>query len=238
VVNKAANLEPVIESVLEHSRTTVIVSFLNFHAINISVQNREYHSVMKKADFLFRDGVGVEVALKAINKESGLNMNGTDFIPLVIQSAINKKLPIVLWGTELEYLSKTKHIIDNKGGQVIDVMDGFQPVESYIDKLKELDVDNAIIILGMGMPKQELLAEKIKANFPKGYTIVNGGAIIDFMAGKQPRAPVLMRKLKLEFLFRLSKEPKRLFRRTVLGGIQFLFRIVLLFMYKKFKLLD
>ena len=184
------------------------------------------------------DGVGVEVALKAINKESGLNMNGTDFIPLVIQSAINKKLPIVLWGTELEYLSKTKHIIDNKGGQVIDVMDGFQPVESYIDKLKELDVDNAIIILGMGMPKQELLAEKIKANFPKGYTIVNGGAIIDFMAGKQPRAPVLMRKLKLEFLFRLSKEPKRLFRRTVLGGIQFLFRIVLLFMYKKFKLLD
>jgi len=231
VVKETACLDTEIVSILDNSKSTNIVSFLNFHAINISVKNKAYYSVMTEADYLYRDGVGVEIALKAMSKESGLNMNGTDFIPKIISASIDKNMPIILWGTELEYLSKARTIINDQGGDVIDVMDGFQQTEAYISKLKKLDVNNAVIILGMGMPKQEFLAEKIKENFPSGYSIINGGAIIDFIAGKQPRAPILMRKLKLEFLFRLLKEPKRLFRRTVLGGIQFILATALLFIH-------
>jgi len=54
--------------------------------------------------------------------------------------------------------------------------------------------------------------------------IVCGGAIIDFLGGKMPRAPRWMRRAGLEWAFRLGLEPRRLFRRYVIGNPVFLAR--------------
>jgi len=54
--------------------------------------------------------------------------------------------------------------------------------------------------------------------------VVNGGAILDFLAGRFPRAPKWMRTLGLEWLFRLVREPGRLFQRYVIGNGVFLWR--------------
>tara|TARA_R110002167_G_scaffold147240_9_gene339311 strand:+ start:2116 stop:2874 length:759 start_codon:yes stop_codon:yes gene_type:complete len=225
IVDNDATLDKPAELVLEHHESTKIVSFLNFHAINISIENSVFYNALKESDFLYRDGVGIEVALKSIGHSSGKNMNGTDFIPNVIHTGIKRKLPFVLWGTEDIYLMKVKEVIENASGVVANTLDGFQEFECYLEKLKELELKNVIVILGMGMPKQEVLAIQIKQEFPTGFTIINGGAIIDFIAGKQPRAPLYMRKLKLEFLYRLMLEPKRLFKRTIVGGFSFVFLI-------------
>jgi exopolysaccharide biosynthesis WecB/TagA/CpsF family protein len=229
IIKNQDSLKKTADEILENRESTKIVSFLNFHAVNISIKDPTYSSTLKSSDYLYRDGIGVEVAMKICGQESGSNMNGTDFIPEIIKLSINKKLPIILWGTETEYLLKTKNIIESMEGSVINTMDGFQTNDAYIHKLKKLGIDNATIILGMGMPKQERLAESLKIHFPKGFSIINGGAIIDFIGGKQPRAPLLIRRLKLEFLFRLLKEPKRLYRRIVLGGIRYIFLTTLLF---------
>jgi len=55
-------------------------------------------------------------------------------------------------------------------------------------------------------------------------TIVNGGAIIDFLAERVNRAPLVWRKLGMEWLYRLIQEPKRLFNRYVIGNVVFLTR--------------
>ena len=54
--------------------------------------------------------------------------------------------------------------------------------------------------------------------------IVCGGAIIDFLGGKTPRAPLWMRQVGLEWVFRLALEPRRLFHRYVIGNPLFLMR--------------
>jgi exopolysaccharide biosynthesis WecB/TagA/CpsF family protein len=82
----------------------------------------------------------------------------------------------------------------------------------------------ALIVLGMGMPRQELVACSLRAQLDYPCLIVCGGAIIDFLGGKTARAPAWMRRLGLEWVYRLAQEPGRLFRRYVLGNPLFLAR--------------
>ncbi|GMN14968.1 WecB/TagA/CpsF family glycosyltransferase [Altererythrobacter sp. MTPC7] len=76
----------------------------------------------------------------------------------------------------------------------------------------------SLVILGMGMPKQELLAERLlkdPAFSRTGMVVVNGSAIIDFMSGEVQRAPEWMRRAKVEWAYRLAREPRRLLPRYI-----------------------
>ena len=75
------------------------------------------------------------------------------------------------------------------------------------------------------MPKQEYLSKHIKDVYTNKLTIINGGAILDFMTGKIKRAPKFFIKFGLEWLVRLYHEPYRLFKRYVIGNPVFLYRL-------------
>lgn len=81
---------------------------------------------------------------------------------------------------------------------------------SLIRRISEADSD--FIFLGLGVPKQELLALDLLDSMPRGV-ILCVGAAIEFAAGEISRAPRLVTRLKAEWLYRLALEPKRLFRR-------------------------
>ena len=71
-------------------------------------------------------------------------------------------------------------------------------------------------MLGMGMPKQERVAELIASKFPDGdLVIILGGGILDFLSGLKERAPLPIRKYNLEWLYRFSKEPRRMCARNI-----------------------
>jgi len=82
----------------------------------------------------------------------------------------------------------------------------------------------AIIVLGMGMPRQEEVAGLLRAALGFPCLIICGGAIIDFLGGKTSRAPAWLRRAGLEWAFRLALEPGRLFRRYVIGNPLFIAR--------------
>ena len=77
----------------------------------------------------------------------------------------------------------------------------------------------------MGMPKQEKIAALIR-DTRMTTLVVCGGAIIDFMGNKIKRAPRWVRQLGFEWLYRLMLEPKRLYKRYVLGNPVFIFRLM------------
>jgi exopolysaccharide biosynthesis WecB/TagA/CpsF family protein len=74
------------------------------------------------------------------------------------------------------------------------------------------------------MPKQEQVAAQLRKQLSNGCLIVCGGAIIDFLGGKVTRAPLWVRNWGIEWMYRLAVEPKRLFKRYVIGNPKFLVR--------------
>jgi exopolysaccharide biosynthesis WecB/TagA/CpsF family protein len=197
----------------------LVVSFLNAHAFNVAWKESTFRRSLVESDILLRDGVGVSLLLKLLGIAPGINMNGTDLIPQVLAHCRGR---IALLGTREPMLTVVAEGMAREGISVCATLDGFQPVEKYVELVRE--TRPAVVVLAMGMPKQENVALALKREIAYPCLIINGGAILDFLAGHVPRAPKVIRQIGMEWAFRLSLEPKRLGGRYVLGNSAFLFR--------------
>ena len=83
-----------------------------------------------------------------------------------------------------------------------------------------------ILFVGFGAPKQEMWAFKNYKYLDHIDSIICSGASIDFQSGHQKRAPELYRKLGLEWFYRFLHNPKRLFKRYFIEGMQVIFKII------------
>lgn len=215
--NEGSAISHVIKTYDEKSK--MILAFANAHAFNMANAKRDFLEALSRSDVLYRDGVGVEIFSKMLKREPGFNLNGTDFIPKLLEVISNGK-KIAIFGTKQNIIEAAIPKIEQYGGQVVIYEDGFQNNQSYIDIANKHEAD--IYILAMGMPKQEKVALDLRDSITSGI-IICGGAIVDFLGGKVKRAPDIFIKLKLEWAYRLAIEPKRMFKRYVIGNFVFLF---------------
>lgn len=208
---------------LTKATSPTIVGFVNAHAMNSLAENAAFYEALLNADVLLRDGSGMALLYRYRGLALGLNMNGTDLIPKMLAAFKGRR--VAFWGTEEPYLTAAaEHSAENFGVQIASSHHGFEEVGRYLQLAQEIKPD--LIVLGMGMPKQEQVAALIReSGLP--VVVVCGGAILDFLGERVTRAPQWMRKLGFEWLFRLLLEPKRLFKRYVLGNPAFLMRLAL-----------
>jgi N-acetylglucosaminyldiphosphoundecaprenol N-acetyl-beta-D-mannosaminyltransferase len=208
------------------------IFFLNAHCFNIASVNKEYNSAINSATLLLNDGVGIKLAAYFAAIRVKENMNGTDLIPKILQLAREEGKKAYILGSKDEFVKKAVSNISRLYGSGL--IAGYH--SGYFDKDEELKIiheiankDIDLLIVGMGVPKQELwILDHIK-DLTKVKIIIAGGAIIDFSAGKFPRAPKVMQIIGLEWLYRLINEPKRLFKRYIIGNFVFIFRILIFF---------
>ncbi|MEN5215253.1 WecB/TagA/CpsF family glycosyltransferase [Pseudomonas pudica] len=200
-----------------------VLGFVNAHAMNLVVRDGACHQALSAADVLLRDGSGMAILYRRLGLEPGLNMNGTDFIPRLLAAYRGRR--VAFWGTRQPYLDQAVQRSATRFGVVpVSVHDGFASVDTYLQLASKLQPE--LIVLGMGMPRQEVVAARLAATGAP-CLIVCGGAILDFLGGKVSRAPVWLRRLGGEWLYRLLREPKRLFMRYVVGNPLFLLRTLL-----------
>jgi exopolysaccharide biosynthesis WecB/TagA/CpsF family protein len=211
-------LKPLLDEMF--AERSYVVAFVNAHAVNLACENPAFLSSLLRADLLLRDGLGVKILMKAVDREPGLNMNGTDLIPRILEAC--QARPIALYGSTAEVAQAAAAAVREMGAATVTHCDGFQPLETYLERIKA--ERPRVIVLGMGMPKQEMLADAIINTCPGPVLILNGGAVLDFMSGRFRRAPVSMRRMGMEWLFRLALEPRRLWRRYLVGNVVFLVR--------------
>ena len=198
-----------------------VLAFANAHAFNLAWDDEAFARDLAEADWLLRDGTGVRLLLTAEGQPPGANLNGTDFIPAVLERLKGQR--VALFGTCDPWLSKAARDLRNQEINVVTVIDGFQPEEAYLDAVERSQA--RLIVLAMGMPRQERVARFMrKAGLADDALIICGGAIVDFLAKRHRRAPNILRKFGLEWMFRLALEPRRLFRRYIIGNLLFLHR--------------
>lgn len=219
---QSARGEQQLLDALSHPDEPRVLAFVNAHAMNSAALSRDFFNAVMSADLVLRDGIGMAILLQLLNQAPGLNLNGTDLIPKILRRYAGR--PIALFGTQDPYLARAQEVAVSTlaTGSTCVTAHGFQDTADYVH-LAAIHRPS-LIVLGMGMPKQEQVASVLRAAIGFPCLIVCGGAIIDFMGGKTSRAPAWVRELGFEWLYRLGLEPKRLFKRYVVGNPLFLAR--------------
>ena len=208
-----------------------VLSFVNAHAMNLVADSESFFESIYTSDIILRDGSGVVILLNQLNILPGFNLNGTDLIPVLVKVFNGRS--IALFGTETPYLEEGVNFVK----RVLAPKSDFFYANGFLDNDDYMSLSNkfrpALIVLGMGMPRQEEVAIYLRSKIRHPCLIICGGAIIDFWGGKTSRAPLWMRENGIEWLYRLQMEPRRLFRRYVIGNIIFLFRVLILSISKR-----
>jgi exopolysaccharide biosynthesis WecB/TagA/CpsF family protein len=207
---------------LARTERPLVVSFINQHIMNLACNSPGFAHCLTASDVLLRDGIGIQLCLVALAQNPGRNMCGTDFIPRIVAAFSGRRT--ALFGTAEPWTSRAASALEALGCRMVAEMDGFRPASDYVAETMRSAPE--LIILAMGSPKQEVVANAIAASATCPTVIVNGGAIADFLALRFTRAPLWVRRVHCEWAFRLLLEPRRLWRRYLVGCFPFAWNVL------------
>ena len=203
------------------------INFLNAHCFNVAQKDKRYRAALENCTVLLNDGVGVDIAGKLAGVSFPENMNGTDLIPEFFSYARDHGLAVYCMGSTDEVIERAARIFerDYPDLTLAGYSNGFfDNSDEVVTRINASGAD--MLVLGMGVPLQEIWTDEHLAQLYSVRLCICGGAIFDFVSGNVMRAPPLVRRLKMEWLFRLAQEPRRLFSRYVLGSFVFLYNII------------
>jgi N-acetylglucosaminyldiphosphoundecaprenol N-acetyl-beta-D-mannosaminyltransferase len=205
----------------------VTINFLNAHCFNVAQENSEYRNALNNCTFLLNDGVGVDMAGKLIGVRFHENLNGTDLIPEMLELFSDKDMTVFFFGAKKNVIEAAVRKMEARFPRlsVAGYCDGYvNDPNIVIDQVNNAKAD--VLILGLGVPLQELWVANHGNRLESTKVLVSGGAIFDFISGSVKRAPTFVRAMKLEWLFRLSQEPRRLFSRYIIGNFLFFYNVL------------
>lgn len=202
------------------------VFFLNAHCANLRARNRTYAAALARADMILPDGIGVELAARMTGAGLTENLNGTDFTPALLHRAARRGQSVFLFGARPGTAERAANTLCRSipGLRIAGTRDGYAGAADADAAVAQINASGAdILLVAMGVPQQELW---IDAHLPdlKPQLVLGVGALFDFLAGTVSRAPVVVRKARLEWLWRLAQEPRRLAKRYLIGNATFMAR--------------
>lgn len=202
------------------ARRSIALFFANSNLVMRCEAQRE--AMHDPRVILVNDGIGLSIAARLFNGSTFVeNLNGTDFTPELFRRATSP-LRVFLVGGKADVVAQAAtHVRDHLGQQVVGMVDGYQDLHrpALIDEIRRADPD--IVLVAMGNPLQEAWILAHRDSIGAGL-FVGVGALFDFWAGNKPRAPAIVRRLRLEWAFRLMLEPRRLARRYTVDIIRFI----------------
>jgi N-acetylglucosaminyldiphosphoundecaprenol N-acetyl-beta-D-mannosaminyltransferase len=204
------------------------VCFLNSHYTNISCVNAEYRSVLEKAELVLADGIGMKLAGKILGREIKQNVNGTDLFPRLCAALAERERSVYLLGSVPGVAeSAGRWLVENYPGiSLKGCRHGyFQPEneQEVVRTINEAAPD--VLLVALGVPAQDIWIRRHLSELNVRVAIGVGG-LFDFYSGRVPRAPLWVREMGMEWLYRFYQEPRRLWRRYFIGNGLFLLRVV------------
>lgn len=193
----------------------------NVDHVVLAETNKNFAEAYSRAALSLADGLPIVWASKILNLSLTERVAGADLLVPLLHFAWERDLSVLFLGSKLDILHDVATAIENRCPR-IKVVGMMSPVVSDNPTADEVDAIMVpiqelapdLIIVALGAPKQELFMDRARTYLPK--TVMCGfGAALDFFAGRITRAPKWMQMIGLEWLYRLYKEPKRLWKRYV-----------------------
>ncbi len=193
------------------------VCFSTVHMIMESYDNPEYAAKVNGADYIVTDGMPLVWMQKLQGASRASRVRANDLMIALMEYAAKNDLSVGFYGGRQEVIDR---ILARAKRELPDLKipyafsPPFRPLSDEEDKQITAEINRAapdLLFMGLGCPKQEnwMAAHKGKVR----AVMLGVGASFDFYAGNVKESPEWMGKLGLEWLFRLTQEPKRLWRR-------------------------
>lgn len=191
--------------------------------------DKEYYQIVKNADWVICDSKILYLCSKLLRTPLPEAIPGSSFFSAFYEYHKNDdNCRIFLLGAMDGVAKMAMERINSRVGRNI-VVGAYSPSYGFEIKQDEneqiyklINESNAnVVLVGVGCPKQEKWIDKHKSNMPNVKIWMALGATIDFEAGNIKRAPLIWRKLYLEWFYRFLQEPRRLFKRYFIDDMKF-----------------
>jgi len=232
----AYNLEGLMRSSVKWIKEKAFcrqVIFANAFSTVLFRNNPEYARACVTSDIVVADGTSISLVSNIIGQRSISRIPGPDFMHEMLKKGARLGLRHYFLGcstnAHLEHLLSTVRRLD-KDYSVF--AEGYcPPFGEWSDELNDEIIrrihtfEPDVLWVGVGGPKQDLWIAKYKDRLPPCMAM-GVGAAFDFESGYIKRAPFWIRKMGFEWLHRLLSNPKRLWKRYLLGNFEFLFHVL------------
>jgi len=185
--------------------------------------NPAFLRAYRSADIITVDSHYVRLGLLLSGRRVANRLPGSDIVPaLCARGAANADVRVFLLGARPGVAQKALESMNRKAGREL-VVGAHGPSMNFVDDAAEIDavlkiVEDSganVLFVGLGAPKQELWIASVRHRLPQIKVMMGIGATIDYEAGAVKRAPVFLRRLGLEWTYRVFTEPKRYLMRYV-----------------------
>ncbi len=211
-------------------KENLVFSCANPHSLAIAESRDDFRGALENADLLVTDGVGLSVVGKLLRENVGPRITGGDFFTALMEQqnslALARKTRVYFFGSSQQVLNLIKSNLEvcypniEICGYTSPPYGTWSEAENllFIAQINAAKPD--ILWVGMTAPKQEVWTYKNRDQLAVSI-IGNIGAVFDFCAGTYERAPDWARKGGVEWLVRLWKEPKRMWKRNFISPVVF-----------------
>jgi len=214
------------------NQSKVLINTLNAHSFNTLKNDVDFHNALQNSDVLLPDGISVVWAMRMLTGAKLQKIAGADlfFYEMERINSIGGKC-FFLGSTEdtLDLIRKRAES-DYPKMQVYSYSPPYKPEFTEEDNKRMIAAVNAVapdvLFVGMTAPKQEKWAYRHFDQLQVSHLCCIG-AVFDFYAGTVNRAPKWMIQIGMEWSYRLIKEPRRMWRRYLIGNVKFIGSMVM-----------
>jgi len=215
-----------IEDFLAEHKTRQIAT-INPEFVLQAQKDFEFRDILNDCDLRLADGVGIWFAFLRFGNFLKARMTGIDLMQEIIEIAAKKKLKIFLVSDAraLSSWQETRGVI-NKTYPDLEISG--VAIDKKTSNYKLPPINSEIVFCNFGAPDQERFLYSLKNRENDIIRLVMGvGGSFDFLTDKRKRAPKIMRKIGLEWLWRFAQEPryraKRIFQAIVIFPLKIIF---------------
>lgn len=183
------------------------------------------NALLDKKTTIIPDGIGIIKGGKILNYNIKETIPGVELCTKLFEYCSELNKSIFLLGAKNEVVKKLTTVINSKypRARICGYENGYiQDKQSCFDNIAKLKPD--VVLVALGIPDQELLIYNNLNKFNKGIFVGVGGSF-DVLSGTKKRAPKIFRKLHLEWLYRITTEPKRL-KRFFSSNVKYIIKLI------------
>jgi|JFJP01.1.fsa_nt_gi N-acetylglucosaminyldiphosphoundecaprenol N-acetyl-beta-D-mannosaminyltransferase len=211
-------------------RKKTVITYVNVHAINIAYEVGWFRDFINHSGIVFCDGFGVKWAARLFKRRELYRFTPPDWFGRLAKECAEQGFTMFFLGTQQAIVEKAAAVFRENypGLQIVGVHHGFfnknvtsSENQEIVFRINALKPD--ILVVGFGMPSQERWILENR-DILDVHVIFPVGAFFDYIADEVVRAPRWMTENGLEWLGRLIIEPRRLWKRYIVGNPLFLWR--------------